>query len=228
MANRKLPDYLPADWPDNAYIPTREDWDVAQEEDRIAKRAFAQMETPRSQSPTPESIAAGDAHMAEAQVRAAATVKRQIESKELLTADEFCDVLEVDVDWLDDALEECRVFAITGPGGRSYYPAFYAEPGIKREHVELVTRTLALLHPRSQYLFYTTARTSLGETPLDALRAGRLDDVITAALGATADTPPRVPSIVEVLGREAWPPKAAPRHDPGQSFADVLKGAKRR
>jgi len=226
--SRKLPDYLPADWPDYAPIPTPAEWAVAQEEERIAANAFAQMETPRSQSPTPESIAAGDAHMAEAQVRAAATVKRQIESKELLTADEFCDVLEVDVDWLDDALEECRVFAITGPGGRSYYPAFYAEPGIKREHVERVTRTLALLHPRSQYLFYTTARTSLGETPLDALRAGRLDEVITAALGATADTPPRVPSIVEVLGREAWPPKAAPRHDPGQSFADVLKGAKRR
>jgi hypothetical protein len=153
MANRKLPDYLPADWPDNAYIPTREEWDVAQEEDRIAKRAFAEMKKPRGPTVTPESIAAGEKHMAEAHLRAAETVKRQIESKELLTADEFCDVLEVDVDWLDDALEECRVFAITGPGGRSYYPAFYAEPGIKREHVERVTRTLTLLHPRSQYLF---------------------------------------------------------------------------
>ena len=226
--SRKLPGYLPAGWPDYAPIPTPAEWAVAQEEERIAAKAFAQMETPRSQSPTPESIAAGDAHMAEAHVRAAETVKRQIESKELLTADEFCDVLEVDVDWLDDALEECRVFAITGPGGRSYYPAFYADPSLKREHVERVTRTLALLHPRSQYLFYTTVRTSLGETPLGALRAGRLEDVITAALGATADTPPRVPSIVEVLGGEAWPPKAAPRHDPSQSFADVLKGAERR
>jgi hypothetical protein len=35
MANRALPDYLPADWPDNAYIPTREEWDVA---GRIAHR----------------------------------------------------------------------------------------------------------------------------------------------------------------------------------------------
>ncbi len=228
MANRELPDYLPPDWPEYAAIPTRAEWDRAMEEDRIAERAFEQMKHPRSQSPTRESIAAGEAHLAEAHVRAAETVKQQIESKELLTADEFCDVLEVDVDWLDDALEEYRVFAITGPGGRSYYPAFYADPGVRRKHVERVTRTLALLHPRSQYLFYTTVRTSLGETPLDALRAGRLDAVLKTAAMAAADAPPRVPSIVEVLAGESWPPAAPPRHDPGQSFADVLKGAKPR
>jgi len=227
MTKRALPDYLPEDWPENAYVPTLEEWEVAQEEERIAERAFAEMAKPcRRSTVTPESIAAGEAHLAEAHLRAAETVKQQIESKELLTADEFCDVLEVAVDWLDAALDECRVFAITGPGGRSYYPAFYADPGIKLEHFERVTRTLALLHPRSQYLFYTTVRTSLGMTPLDALRAGRLDEVINAALRAAADAPRRVPSIVEVLAGESWPPKAPPRHDPTQSFADVLKGAK--
>jgi hypothetical protein len=225
---RQLPDYLPADWPNNAYIPTRAEWEVAQEEDRIAERAFEQMKTMRAQEPTPESIAAGNAAMAEAHVRAAETVMRQIESKELLTATEFCDVLEVDADWLDAALDECRVFAITGPGGRAYYPAFYADPAIKREHVERVVRVLAPLSPRSQYLFFNSVRTSLDTTPLEALRAGRLDAVITAALMATADAPPRVPSIVEVLAGESWPSKAAPRHDPSQSFADVLKGAKPR
>lgn len=229
MEKRVLPDYLPADWPDNAYIPTLEEWLVAQEEERIAARAFAEMKKPRRRPTlTPESIAAGNAAMAEAHIRAAETVMHQIESKELLTADEFCDVLEVDSNWLDDALEECRVFAITGPGGRAYYPAFYAAPGIQREHVERVTRTLALLHPRSQYLFYMTVRTSLGETPLDALRAGRLDAVLKTAAMAAADAPPRVPSIVEVLAGESWPPKAPPRHDPSQSFADVMKGAKPR
>ena len=63
-------------------------------------------------------------------------------------------------------------------------------------------------------------------TPLDALRAGRLDEVINAALRAAADAPRRVPSIVEVLAGESWPPKAPPRHDPSQSFADVLSEAK--
>lgn len=163
-------------------------------------------------------------HLAKTHLHDAETVKRQIETKELLTAVEFCAAVEMDIDWLEDALGECRVFSIIGPGGRSYYPAFFADPVIKRENIERVTRTLALLDPHSQYMFYTTATTSQGETPLDALRAGRLDEVITAALLAAADAPRRVPSIVEVLSGEAWPPKTPLRHAPGESFADILLG----
>lgn len=88
---RQLPDYLPADWPDYAPIPIREEWLVACEEDRIAEAAFRQMrEHPRPRLPASESIAARDAHMAEAVRQSAAEVVRQIESKELLTAEEFC------------------------------------------------------------------------------------------------------------------------------------------
>lgn len=228
MTPRQLPDYLPADWPDYAEIPTADEWAVAMEEERIAARAFHQMRNPRSQSPTPESIAAGEAHLAEALKKSAADIVRQIEKKQLLTAEEFCAVLEVDVDWLDEALYECRVFAITGPGGRSYYPAFYADPSLKRQHVEQVTRTLAPLSPLSQYRYYLSIRTSLGATPLEALRAGRLDEVITAAMRAAVHAPQRVPSVVEVLSDAPWPPIAPPQHDPSQSFADVLKGVKRR
>jgi hypothetical protein len=162
---------------------------------------------------------------AETQLRIAETIKQKIETKELLTANEFYEVLEVNIDWLEDALSECRVFAIAGPGGRSFYPAFFADPVIERDHLEHVTRMLALLPPHSQYLFYTTAITPQGETPLDSLRAGRLDEVITAALRAAADAPPRVPSIVEVLSGESWPPKTPLRHAPSESFADVLHGA---
>jgi len=175
-----------------------------------------------------EPIAADNLHIAETHLRAAQMVEQQIERKELLTADEFCETLNAETDWLESALDECRVFAITGPNGRSYYPAFYADPTIRREHVERVTRALALLDPRSQYLFYTTVRTPQGETPLDALRSGRLDEVITAALRAADDAPRRVPSIAEVLVGESWPPIAPPRHVPSESFADVLSGAKPR
>lgn len=181
------------------------------------------MSTPRSKVPTAECIAADDVQM-----RAAETVKLQIESKELLSLNEFCEVLNADTDWLEAALDECRIFVITGPGGHSYYPAFYADPAIDREHLEQVTRMLALLHPRSQYLFYTTVNTSQGETPLDALRAGRLDEVITAALRAADDVRRRVPSITEVLVGESWPPKAPPCHVPSESFTDVLNGVKSR
>lgn len=163
-------------------------------------------------------------HLAENCLRIAEKVGQQIETKELLTAVEFCEALKEDIDWLEDALGECRVFAIIGPGGLSYYPAFFADPVIRREHIERVTRMLALLHPHSQYLFYTAAKTSQGETPLDALRAGRLDEVITAALQAATDAPQRVPSIVEVLSEDSWPPKNPLRHDPSESFADILHG----
>jgi hypothetical protein len=195
-------------------------------ENRIVERVFEQMKTPRSQVAMAEPIAADNLQIAEAHLCAAETVKQQIERKELLTAEEFCEVLKVDTDWLEFALDECRVFAITGPSGRSYYPAFYADPLIRREHVERVTRMLALLDPRSQYLFYTGVSTPQGVTPLDALRAGRLDEVITAALGAADDAPRRVPSIVEVLVGESWPPKVPPRHVSSESFADVLNGTK--
>ena len=182
------------------------------------------MNTPRSQAPMVEPTDCDNLLNSAAHLRAAETVKRQIKRKELLTADEFCEVLKADTEWLQYALDEFRVFAITGPNGRSYYPAFYADLTIKREYLEQITRMLALLHPCLQYLFYTTARTSQAETPLDALRAGRLDEVIKAASRAVEDAPRRVPSIAEVLVGEPWPPTAPPRHAPCESFADVLNG----
>jgi hypothetical protein len=182
------------------------------------------METLRSPAPTSEFKEADDVYLAETRLRVAETVRQQIETKELLTAVEFCEALKEDIDWLEDALGECRVFSITGPGGLSYYPAFFVDPVIRREHIEAVMRRLAHLHPLSQYLFYTTAMTSQDGTPLDALRAGQLDEVITAALQAAVDVPRRVPSIVEVLSEESWPPKNPLRHAPSESFTDMLNG----
>ncbi|WP_157615861.1 hypothetical protein [Rhizobacter sp. Root404] len=41
MEPRKLPPWLPADWPDYAEIPTWEEWQVAMEEDRTAEAFLA-------------------------------------------------------------------------------------------------------------------------------------------------------------------------------------------
>lgn len=228
MKTRILPDYLPPDWPDNAEIPTRAEWDLAQEEDRIAAQVFKQMGTSRSQLPSPESIAAGDAAMAEAFKRSAAEVMRQIESKELLSSDEFCAALGVTRDWLSDALTDGRLFAISGPEGRSFYPAFYADAGIQRTAIERVSQVLSRLPPRSQYWFYSSARTSLQATPLEALRAGRLPAVLKAAAMIAHDAPSRVPSIVDVLANDGAQATLPPPHDPLESFADTLNGVKPR
>ena len=225
---RKLPDYLPADWPDHADIPTRDEWNRAQEEDRIADVALARMRRRRpSTVPTPESIAAGDAAMAEAYKRAAEVVVRRIESRELLSIDEFCGAVGVTRDWLSDALTEGRLFAIAGPHGRSFFPAFYADAGIKRSDIEQVARVLSPRDPGSQYWFFTSVRTSLQATPLDALRAGRLDAVIRAAEMHVEGAPPRVLSVVEELAGQSGPLTVPPQHDPSGSFADVLNGATR-
>lgn len=226
---RKLPDYLPADWPDHAEIPTRAEWDRAQEEDRIAELAFARMrEYPPYTAPTPESIAAGNAAMAEAYAHAAEVVVRRIESRELLSIDEFCEAVSVTRDWLSDALTEGRLFAITGPQGRSFFPAFYADAHIKRTDIEQVARVLSPRDPGSQYWFFTSVRTSLQATPLDALRAGRLDAVIRAAEMHVEGTPPRMLSVVEELAGQSGPLTVPPQHDPSESFTDVLNGAKSR
>ena len=226
---RKLPDYLPADWPDYAEIPTRAEWHRAQEEDLIAEVALTRMrEHPPSTVPTPESIAAGNAAMAEAYARAAQLVVQRIESRELLSIDEFCEVVGVTRDWLSDALTEGRLFAITGPHGRSFFPAFYADASIKRADIEQVARVLSPRDPSSQYWFFISVRTSLQATPLDALRAGRLDAVIRAAEMHVEGAPPRVLSVVEELAGQSGPLTVPPQHDPSGSFTDVLNGAKSR
>jgi len=224
---RKLPDYLPADWPDHAEIPTRDEWNRAQEEDHIANVALARMRRRRpSTVPTPESIAAGDAAMAQAYARAAEVVVRRIESRELLSIDEFCEAVGVTRDWLSDALTEGRVFAIAGPHGRSFFPSFYADARIERAAIEQVARILSPRDPSSQYWFFFSVRTSLQSTPLEALRAGRLDAVIRAAEMHAEGAPPRVLSVVEELAVHSGPLTVPMQHDPSESFADVLNGVK--
>lgn len=226
---RKLPDYLPADWPDHAEIPSRTEWERAQEEDRIAEVALARMRTHRpSTAPTPESIAAGNAAMREAYARAAAIVVQRIKSRELLSIDEFCETVGENRDWLSDALTEGRLFAINGPQGRSFFPAFYADASVTRTDIEQVARVLSPRDPGSQYWFFTSIRTSLQGTPLDALRAGRLDAVLRAAEMHAEGAPPRVLSVVEELAGQYGPLTVPPQHDPSASFADVLNQTKRR
>jgi hypothetical protein len=166
--------------------------------------------------------------MAEAYARAAQLVVQRIESRELLGIDEFCETVGVTRDWLSDALTEGRLFAITGPHGRSFLPAFYADASIKRADIEQVARVLSQRDPGSQYWFFTSVRTSLQGTPLDALRAGRLDAVIRAAEMHVEGAAPRVLSVVEELAGQSGPLTVPPQHDPSGSFADVLNGATRR
>ena len=156
----------------------------AEEEDRILRRVLdeASNRPPRPMS-TPESIAAGHAAMAEGRERAAETLARRIESKELLSAAELRSALGIIQAEIDDAVEANRLFAFEGPGGELYYPAFYTEADVDRSALELVAQELRDLPAASKYHFFVSKWTNLGATPLEALKRGRLAEVLRAASG---------------------------------------------
>ena len=163
---------------------TDEEMKRAEEEDRTFQRLLDDAsDRPRRPMSTPESIAAGKAAMAEGRERAAETLARRIENKELLSAAELRSALGATQQAIDDAVAENRLFAFEGPDGERYYPAFYAAADMDRDSLELVAQELLDLPAPSKYHFFVSKRTNLGETPLEALQRGRLAEVLRAASG---------------------------------------------
>ncbi len=156
----------------------------AEEEGRMVQRVLDEarnrMDRPMS---TPESIAAGKAAMAQGRVHAAETLARQIENKELLSANELQHALGITQAEIDEAVGAGRLFAMVATNGEPYYPAFYAAPAVDRTAFEAVALELRDLPPESRYHFFTSRRTNLGSTPLEALQAGRVSEVLQSAAG---------------------------------------------
>jgi hypothetical protein len=121
--------------------------------------------------------------MAEGRERAAETLARRIENKELPSAAELRSALGASLAEINEAVVAGRLFAFEGPGGEPYYPAFYANARVDRSALELVAQGLRDLPAASKFYFFTSKRTNLGETPLDALKRGRIAEVLRAAIG---------------------------------------------
>lgn len=164
-------------------MPNKDELEHAAQESAALERALTNARSSMPVRTTPESIRAGDESIAAAYAQAPAQFQQRLENRELLTATEFCEALGVSVDWLDDALQDGRVFAIVAPSGRLYYPSFYADPTINRRALERVAQVLSMLPPLSQYTFFQRNWIPLaGCSPLDALRDGRIDDVVRMAI----------------------------------------------
>lgn len=104
-----------------------------------------------------------------------------------MSAGELREALGITQVELDDAVEDNRLFSFDGADGQPYYPAFYADAGIDRPALESVAQELRDLPAASKYHFFVSKWTNLGETPLEALRRGRVGEVCQAACGfATA------------------------------------------
>lgn len=163
---------------------TEDELKRAAEEDRMLQRLLddASNQQPRPMS-TPESIAAGAAAIAEGRKGAAETLARRIENKVLLSADELREALGIAQAEIHDAVEANRLFAFEGPGGELYYPAFYTDANLDKSALGMVVQEMRDLPAASKYHFFISKRTNLGETPLEALRRGRVAEVLRAARG---------------------------------------------
>lgn len=89
---------------------------------------------------------------------------------------------------LSKAIQSNRVFYLTHKSGR-YFPAFYGDSAYERSHLETVSKILGDLPGGSKLQFFLTPKRSLdGQTPLQALAAGRLSKVKDVA-SAFAEVP---------------------------------------
>lgn len=130
---------------------------------------------------TLDSIRAGNEAMGEARRNEVVTLEERIKSGELISSGELQKALSVGRQAISNALTSGRMFAFVGPSGERYYPSFYADGSLDRRVIEKVTKVLGKLPAASKYYFFTSKFTALGRSPLDALRKGRVEDVLAAA-----------------------------------------------
>lgn len=110
--------------------------------------------------------------------------KNLIEKGAFVPAMQLCEQLDISRQALSKAKSDKRMFAIIGPSGEAYYPAFFADARHDRRQLEKVSRALQDLPPTSKYFFFTAPRESLGgKSPLDAIANGQIDAVLRSATG---------------------------------------------
>ena len=86
-----------------------------------------------------------------------------------------------------NALAARRVFAMDCEG-QSFFPAFFSDAIYNRRHLSAVSRALGDLPGGAKFQFFVSRKGPLsGETPLQALMAGRLEKVLDMA-AAYAET----------------------------------------
>ena len=129
------------------------------------------------------SIRQGNEAMTRAEQNAAATTAARIANHELISSGALQRALNVKRQAISAAVKAKRLFAIVGPSGENYYPAYYADPTLDRRTLEKVSKALGSLPAPLKHHFFTLKSTMLQETPLDALRKGRETEVLAAAAG---------------------------------------------
>ena len=169
---------------DSSALPAPNDLERAQREDAVFKKVIdaAGRAGPVVMS-TPKSIRQGDEAIARSEQNAASVTAARIANHDLISSGELQRALHVKRQAISGAVKAKRLFAIVGPSGENYYPAYYADPTLERRTLERVSKILGSLPAPSKHHFFTSKSTMLQDTPLDALRKGRVAEVLVAAAG---------------------------------------------
>lgn len=143
------------------------------------RRAHEQSTKPMA---TEESIRRGEIFIKQAREVSAKAVQTHIENGNLVSCSDLKRKLHIDDVYISKALAERRLFAITDSAGVLHYPAFYSDPGLDRGALEAVAQQLGDLPATVKFHFFTSSKLTLqGKTPVEALREGRLNDVLRVA-----------------------------------------------
>jgi hypothetical protein len=113
-----------------------------------------------------------------------AMAKRQAlyERGELLTSAQICARLGLTRQALSKAVSDRRMFWVGGNQGAQWYPGFFADDMTDRRMLEQVSVALGDLPGAVKWHFFTSPKHSLDErTPVDAVRAGAMDQVLRTA-----------------------------------------------
>ena len=112
------------------------------------------------------------------------TVLSKIKSGELLTLPDFLKSRGVSKRSAITAMAWGRMFSITGPDGVDVFPAFFADSSdYIRQCLGKVCQVLRDIPPYAKYQFLTTDSHWLinGGSPLQAIRSGRVNEVLQVA-----------------------------------------------
>jgi hypothetical protein len=97
-----------------------------------------------------------------------------VDKGELLTSAALIDRVDITRQALSNRLAAGSIFYVDGGRNERYYPAFFTDPALDTKAVRKVTKALGDLPGASKWMFFTSARESLGGlTPLDVLAGKR-------------------------------------------------------
>lgn len=138
---------------------------------------------PKESEASPDSARQNAEFMDNMRLGSARAFARRIESKELVSKDEFIAMLGGRRRWVNEALRAGRLFLLETPSGLEYFPAFFADDSYDRRAVGKVVQALEGLPNESKYFFFMSKSLRLNMTPLEALVQGMTLDVVNCAVG---------------------------------------------